>query len=477
MHRTVVLSLVVLLLVAPAVWASSAGANLGVGATVGMMQPSGGDNEYEESGLIAGVQISKPLSDKLWVSFDYRHGVTENAELNFASPGSTRFSTWGVPEEFRTLWNHAEVSALWKFMPQESFTPFLSAGFGFTFWEVEDWRDEAVDIGHTPEGYDIDGRRSDLKGTNVTAALGAGFEFFPVESWALTVGGKFRYLLDSDIDNVGWSAVYGPNHVDANEYTLEGYVGLSYFFGAGDCDGDGIFGKADKCWRDPEDFDGFEDEDGCPDVDNDGDGILDDLDKCPNEAEDFDGEEDEDGCPDVDMDMDGIPDDEDACPEVPEDRDGYMDDDGCPDPDNDGDGVGDAMDECPDTPRGIVVMVNGCPKPMAELVAVMVFFDLNSDELLDTETPKLDALSDLMIEEQEIVVEVAGHACDLGTDQWNEELSEARAVIVADYLMRRGVEGGRISTISYGEALPLVPNDTEEARKQNRRVMVSPTRR
>ena len=66
---------------------------------------------------------------------------------------------------------------------------------------------------------------------------------------------------------------------------------------AGDGDGDGIVDAGDMCPADPEDFDGFEDEDGCPDPDNDRDGILDIDDKCPNEPEPRDGQTDDDGCP------------------------------------------------------------------------------------------------------------------------------------------------------------------------------------
>lgn len=66
----------------------------------------------------------------------------------------------------------------------------------------------------------------------------------------------------------------------------------------GDQDGDGIPDDADKCPSEPEDKDGFEDEDGCPDPDNDHDGIPDDKDLCPNAPETFNGFEDEDGCPD-----------------------------------------------------------------------------------------------------------------------------------------------------------------------------------
>ena len=98
-----------------------------------------------------------------------------------------------------------------------------------------------------------------------------------------------------------------------------------------DSDGDGIPDDVDQCPDMPEDKDGFQDEDGCPDFDNDNDGIYDAQDKCPNDPEDFDGFQDEDGCPDLDNDGDGIPDKLDKCPNTPEDIDGYQDDDGCPD--------------------------------------------------------------------------------------------------------------------------------------------------
>ena len=112
-----------------------------------------------------------------------------------------------------------------------------------------------------------------------------------------------------------------------------------------DQDADRIADADDECPRDPEDFDGFKDRDGCPDQDNDGDGIADPDDNCPLEAEDRDGHLDKDGCPDRDNDGDTIPDAEDRCPNRPEDVDGNEDADGCPD-DDDGDGVPDADDQC-----------------------------------------------------------------------------------------------------------------------------------
>jgi hypothetical protein len=98
---------------------------------------------------------------------------------------------------------------------------------------------------------------------------------------------------------------------------------------AGDKDNDGFSNKVDQCREEPEDRDGFEDNDGCPDLDNDADGMLDVDDKCPDEAEDTDGFEDEDGCPDPDNDGDGVADENDRCDGEIEPAD-EPDRDGCP---------------------------------------------------------------------------------------------------------------------------------------------------
>jgi outer membrane protein OmpA-like peptidoglycan-associated protein len=134
-----------------------------------------------------------------------------------------------------------------------------------------------------------------------------------------------------------------------------------------DNDKDGIPDVRDRCRDVAEDFDGFEDDDGCPDLDNDKDGIPDTLDKCPNGPEDFDGFKDDDGCPDPDNDLDGIPDENDKCPNAAEDFDGFEDTDGCPDPDNDEDGVLDKQDACPLEPETINGDKDddGCPEPGA----------------------------------------------------------------------------------------------------------------
>jgi hypothetical protein len=132
-----------------------------------------------------------------------------------------------------------------------------------------------------------------------------------------------------------------------------------------DRDHDGVYDVDDKCPDQPEDRDGFQDDDGCPDLDNDNDGIPDATDKCPNDPEDLDQFEDEDGCPDPDNDKDGIPDINDACPNAAEDHKGKRPNDGCPSSaeDSDGDGVPDTIDKCPDDPedRDGFQDDDGCP--------------------------------------------------------------------------------------------------------------------
>ena len=96
---------------------------------------------------------------------------------------------------------------------------------------------------------------------------------------------------------------------------------------AGDKDRDGIPNKTDQCRDEPEDVDGFEDGDGCPDPDDDEDGLLDLSDNCPREPEDLDEFEDDDGCPDPDNDGDGVLDADDRCPHELENDETA---DGCP---------------------------------------------------------------------------------------------------------------------------------------------------
>lgn len=126
-----------------------------------------------------------------------------------------------------------------------------------------------------------------------------------------------------------------------------------------DRDGDTILDPDDACVDEPENVNGIDDTDGCPELDTDGDGLIGPHDTCPDNAEDFDKFQDQDGCPDPDNDGDTRPDVSDACPDQPETYNGFDDDDGCPDEDNDQDGVVDEADRCVSEPG---VRENaGCP--------------------------------------------------------------------------------------------------------------------
>ena len=131
-----------------------------------------------------------------------------------------------------------------------------------------------------------------------------------------------------------------------------------------DSDGDGVPDFRDECPQTPEDRDGWQDADGCPDRDDDGDGIPDEFDGAPRAAEDLDGWKDTDGIPDPDNDGDGILDVDDLCPDHAEDFDGVADADGCPETDADQDGILDEDDTCPEQAETVdgVEDEDGCPE-------------------------------------------------------------------------------------------------------------------
>jgi len=201
-----------------------------------------------------------------------------------------------------------------------------------------------------------------FQGTDVVSnreqfsALSAGLRWGVVEGWALHTS-YLTSLMKDDPDS-GWEPAFP-------EWIMQVGISRQFSIGGRDQDDDGIVDRKDSCPMSPEDLDGYQDSDGCPEFDNDGDGIPDELDGAPDEAEDFDGWEDDDGIPDPDNDQDGILDRWDMCPNEAEDFDGHRDEDGCPDDflDRDGDGIADEADGCPDTPEDMDGFEDedGCP--------------------------------------------------------------------------------------------------------------------
>lgn len=330
----------------------------------------------------------------------------------------------------------------------------------------------------------------------VASAFGAGFNFryFSINAAYKAIGTPF------------WAPKRG----------LELMAGLNFNWGMViDSDKDGIIDRDDKCPFKPEDKDGFEDEDGCPDDDNDQDGILDPQDNCPVVAEDLDGFEDEDGCPDYDNDKDNVPDSLDKCINEPEDRDNFKDEDGCPEYDNDGDGVPDSLDKCPVLPEDLDGFEDedGCPEydndkdGMPDSVDNCIFepevyngykdddgcpdtlqkptkkeekalntklqaihFKSGSAELTSNSFTSLNYVVRFLKQYPHLRYEIQGHTDSRGSDEYNLLLSAARAGTVRDYLVHMGLSEGSVISIGYGEQVPLASNETAAGRAQNRRV-------
>ena len=178
--------------------------------------------------------------------------------------------------------------------------------------------------------------------------------------------------------------------------------------------------------------------------DGDGDGVPDRDDLCAGEPEDQDGWEDADGCPDPDNDQDRILDTDDECPSEPETYNGISDDDGCPD-------------------RGRVVVHDTNIEILDK-----IYFARGSAAVKPASDPIIDAIAATLQGNPDIaVVEVHGHASEDEPGAW--ALSGARALAVERALRARGVET-RLTVEPFGPTVPIRRGDTEEAYEINRRV-------
>ena len=160
------------------------------------------------------------------------------------------------------------------------------------------------------------------------------------------------------------------------------------------------------------------------------------------------------------------------------------------DGDQDEDGVHDRRDRCPDTPKGTEVRHNGCPLPQYPEAApapaaappqdeVIVLSDLG-DVLFAfdsaTLTPAAEATLDTVVEKLRgadvLAIKVDGHTDSVGSDAYNQGLSERRAASVVDYLISQGVAAQKLSSQGLGESKPMADNGTDAGRAQNRRVEI-----
>ena len=156
------------------------------------------------------------------------------------------------------------------------------------------------------------------------------------------------------------------------------------------------------------------------------------------------------------------------------------------DGDEDGDGVFDRRDRCPDTPANTPVDHRGCPLPQypvsvkpaepaqSEVITLSdagdVLFAFNQSELTPTAKSQLDSIMGKLEDADVVSIKVVGFTDSVGSDAYNQALSQRRASSVAEYLLSQGVAPNKITSEGKGESQPVADNETAEGRAKNRRV-------
>jgi outer membrane protein OmpA-like peptidoglycan-associated protein len=459
------LSSVCLLLVS--VWVNGLCQNkaqqMGIGLDLAGIRLTGGEHGDSNFNGWFGLRLSYFPSDRFGISYLGHYGYVSPKKHSSILPQYAAF-------ELKTFSLAQSVDFLYYIYPGKRFKPFISGGPGLIIWDLRNTKNSGPPL---KDGLFYGTSLNDGVSYNATLSGSVGSEYALSENVVVTGYLRLTYLFDQKIDNIGSN--------DINDKVAQIGLNLSYRFGGmKDSDGDGIYDKYDKEPLLPEDMDGFEDDDGAPDLDNDGDGIPDTVDKAPLLAEDIDGFQDDDGVPDPDNDWDGIPDALDGAPNEPEDLDGYQDDDGIPDPDNDNDGVPDVSDKCKDVPETINGYRDddGCPDevppPIVEkgerIVLQGVNFELNSAELTPESYSILDNVFESLSYDPEIQVEIRGYTDNTGGLEYNMKLSQSRAETVRRYLIEKGIDSYRLKANGYGPENPIADNSLPEGRAKNRRI-------
>lgn len=136
--------------------------------------------------------------------------------------------------------------------------------------------------------------------------------------------------------------------------------------------------------------------------------------------------------------------------------------------DSDNDGVYDEDDQCPGTPMGAAVNAVGC------WVLDNVLFDFDKDVIKPVAYPLLDNVAAILEKNPVMSVELHGHCDNVGTADYNMDLSLRRAHAVKDYLVGKGILQNRLATQGFGFTKPVALNGTDLGRSLNRRVELHP---
>jgi outer membrane protein OmpA-like peptidoglycan-associated protein/opacity protein-like surface antigen len=470
---------------------------VGLGAHMGLWKPVLTDHsDLWIVGPEGGVTLKYGILKNLAIGITGTYAYTWEADLTGKEEDGAGF-TFSKAGNAATFENTmVDAAAYYYFMPEKKYTPYVFGGVGISIWKWKDYKGETLTF--PTKNYASDSTTFEIKDQEITALVGLGIEYYPIENLGINIGGKFHYLtrlLTSFTDNkdmVGTEA----GELDLPRGIPEAFVGINYYFGKPkDTDKDGVPDKTDQCPDTP--LGCLVDANGCPlDADNDGicdgldkcpatpkgckvdatgcptdadaDGVCDGLDKCPDTPKE--AKVDATGCP-LDADEDGVPDFKDKCPDTSKGC--KVDETGCP-TDADKDGVCDGLDKCPDTPAGVEIDATGCPKvkPIEQKITLHIVYKPGSAEIDESNKVILDDLASRLATYKDVKIEAGGYTDNTGTPTANKKLSQKRADKVKDYLVAKGVEKDRITSVGYGATNFIADNGTEEGRQQNRRVEI-----
>jgi outer membrane protein OmpA-like peptidoglycan-associated protein/opacity protein-like surface antigen len=452
--RVVVVALILAGLAVLPVFGQKAEGQWGIGVFGGAKKLVGDKHDWDLLTPMAGAKLEYTPMPVLSFTLSGAYSVTYPYDRS--KDGIGKYVTKYPDTPFKTTLLPILLDVKANLRPESRLNPYLTWGIGALVWDL------------TNDGESVHGQK-----TNALTDLGLGVEWALSQSLGLDLAAHYGRILRQDLDMAGLD--------DKQTGLADVRFGLNWFFGGNrDTDGDGVLNKNDKCPKVAEDLDGFQDADGCPDLDNDGDGIPDAKDGAPNQAEDIDGYQDADGVPDLDNDGDGVADVKDGAPNQAEDIDGYQDADGVPDADNDGDGILDAKDKCPNQAETVNGFEDedGCPdtKPeviierAAPIVLEGVTFKTGSAVLTAGAKEVLDKVVRTLTDYPAMKLQVSGHTDNVGSKKTNTALSLRRAESVKAYMASKGIAQDRIETRGFGPDKPVATNDTKDGRALNRRI-------
>ena len=102
-----------------------------------------------------------------------------------------------------------------------------------------------------------------------------------------------------------------------------------------------------------------------------------------------------------------------------------------------------------------------------------IFFEYAKATLRSESFPELDRIAETLKANVNLTIEIQGHTDNVGSNESNLKLSQDRAESVRTYLLSKKLPANRVTSVGFGETRPIASNDTEEGKRQNRRVSVN----